>query len=192
MMETSNVRMPAISLLTLNKTIMMMMLMLAMCLNTFVTVHAFPSGAGSCTGGKAAVGGPHTSTATGKTIKSNTLAAQKVTVTIAGKTYAAGTTISLKSNTNHAVKVSGIGMKGVLVRLSTGTITAGTNAQTASVCTSPVVGITHKSNTVVGSYGGTIKIPKATKGVTMDITIVYNANSKSSSYAYGKITVNFT
>jgi hypothetical protein len=161
----------------------------------FVTCYS--SGAGGCDGGKAAVGGSHTTKLLGSVLK-RTLAEKKIKVSVGGVDVAEGKTVSVATGKTHAIKVEGVDMKGVLIRVKAksgvstkGVLTAGTDTQLASACASPVVGVTHKSSTKRKLFSGNIKFSSATSGVVLDITVVYKNSLLKSEYAYGQVKVNF-
>ena len=160
------------------------------------TVVCYPNGAGGCTGGKAAVGGEHTSASQ---VLSRTLAQKGVKVSVGGVTIAAGGTGVVAYGKTQTIKITGSNMEGVLIRVqapsgvsTSKVLTAGSGLKVTSVCKSPVVGVTQKSSSKVSSYSSTINFPTSTKGVILDITIVYSTGRKSSEHAYGRVKVDFT
>lgn len=161
-------------------------------------VECYPGGAGGCTGGKAAVGGSHLSTTGGKKVLSNTLAKKKITISVGGVSVAAGKTVSVATGKAQTIKVAGTGMEGVMIRVqapkgvsTTGALAPGKLTKANSYCKSPIVGITQKSSKSQSSYTGTIKFSSPTKGVILDITVVYTNSDKTSEYAYGQVKVDF-
>lgn len=173
---------------------------LVICLCIFATslyVECYPSGAGGCKGGKAAVGGTHKFKLIGSVAK-KTLAEKKVKISVGGVSVLEGKTVSVAAGKSHTIKVNGTDMKGILVRVKAkngvstkSVLTPGSLTQAAKVCASPVVGITHKSNDKQKSYTGTIKFQKATSGVILDITVVFINSLTKSEYAYGQLKVDF-
>lgn len=190
-----------------NQTMILKLLFITTLLCVIVAryVEAFPSGAGACPGGMAAVGGSHLSTAKGKKVLSRSFAAKKISISIGGVSVAEGKTISIAAGKTHAI------MDGILIRVQAptgfstkGVLTPGIGTQTAKVCPYPVVGLTHlsdddneKSQNEVesveedDSFTGNIRFKKATKGVIFDLTVVFKNSKTISEFAYGQVKVNF-
>lgn len=157
-------------------------------------VESFSTGAGACTGGTAAVGGAHLVTGA----KSWKLADKKIKVVIGNVTVSEGKTATVPTAKSLVIRVTGKQMAGILIRVQApkgvstkSVLSAGTTTQKAQVCASPVVGITHKSNTKRNAYRGKIKFNKETKGVIFDITVVFSNTYGSSEYAYGQVKADF-
>jgi hypothetical protein len=162
-----------------------------------IVVESYDNGAGSCVGGKTAVGGDHTKS--GKTIKATTLKAMGITVKVGGVAIAEGGKGIASFGKTVPILVSGKNMKGVLVRVqapsgvsTTNVLTPGTGLKLCSKCASPVVGVTHTSSKTVSSYSSNIKFGKSTTGVILDITVVFSLSDKSATHSYGRVTVDFT
>lgn len=151
---------------------------------------AFPTGAGSCIGGEAAVGGGHL---TRTNVVNTTFAALGIQVSIGGTIVTPGATFGLLIGDDPMVEIIATAnpFRGALIRLEakqgqtiTGGLIPGINAQSASVCEAPVLGITHGDNDIKTSFSGVLKInnPGLT---TLDITVVEVNRGEFSIYGYG-------
>jgi hypothetical protein len=164
-------------------------------------VNAFPSGAGGCAGGMAAVSGYHLDTAGGRPVISGSLFKGAITVQI-GSTVLNGTMLvgdfPIGQDLPLSIDASSVEYKGVLVRLEapTGVNTAttllpGTNTKMAPVCMDPIIGITHTNNNTKSTSTGTIRFDEEVLNVVLDITVVFQNDAEFSIYAYSRVTANF-
>jgi len=149
-------------------------------------VDAFPSGAGGCDGpGVPAVGGLHTDESNGRPVVQSTLADGAIEVTIGDLTLNPDSVneIPVGEDLLIAVEALDIGYLGVLMRLQVdgidteGALLPGANTQDASVCTAPVVGITHTDNEEKTLSTGTLRVDESFSGGVLDVTVVF-INSK--------------
>ena len=148
----------------------------------------------------AAVGGSHLDATGGRYIISDTLANFGVVVQI-------GTTVLDVSVVNDfpigqdlqiSVNTTAGSYKGVLFRLEapTGVNTAaallpGTNTAFASVCVSPIIGITHTNSNFKEISTGTIRFDEEVLNVVLGITVVLGYDATVSIYGYSEFKVNF-
>ena len=160
-------------------------------------VVGFPLGAGSCDGGKAAVGGIHLTQP--QTIQA-TFADRGIQVSIGGNTVTPGQTLELIAGDSYEVEITASRneFRGALVRLEAkqgqsviGALTPGSNAGLAELCQAPVVGISHTDNYLKSTFVGMLLV-EAVVETTLDITIVEINSAQSSIYMYGGYSINFT
>jgi hypothetical protein len=159
------------------------LLLLAVALNG---ASAFPSGAGGCSGGRAAVGGNHLQSG----FQTGSLGDGGFTVLLDGNTLNPGDLVSFTAGEDHALTVSGRFL-GILVRLQAdnGVDTSAALSETsnllqdASVCAAPVVGISHNSR--AGKNGAEVILRlDEPSNVALDITIVLGNESGESIFYY--------
>jgi hypothetical protein len=154
---------------------------------------SFPSQAGGCNGGKAAVGESHLSNVNG--FQELSLSDANVKIFIGTNEIQEGTRFGVLARESYPISVEGQ-FKGVLIRLETEILnttvdlTPGTNAQVASVCEAPVVGITHLDNTIKSEFSGTL-FAEELGGALLDITVVLQNNATGSIFAYGGFNILF-
>jgi hypothetical protein len=142
------------------------------------SVVAYPTFTGSCKAGNS-LGGPHIKAPT-----SGALSALGLELRIGTATLIPGKATTVKPGTSLPISIVSTGVKtfrGFQIRISkpstdTSTwLTAGTdtNVQVDSFCTMiKVGGICHKSNSDKSSIAGTLIVPSAMTGITIDVTIV--------------------
>jgi hypothetical protein len=167
-----------------------------------VVIQAYSNGAGSCAGSTAAVGGLHLESSGGHAVVSGTLAGSGTVVTVGGTildpSSGQATTVPIGQDLLINVESGDVGYLGVLVRLefpndvdTTGALVAGANTKVASVCTAPVVGITHMNANEKKSSTGTIRLDEAVDGVNLDVTVVFANGASGSVYSYTGFILNF-
>jgi hypothetical protein len=174
------------------KNIVITFLNLALLLRSSIS---FPSQAGGCDGGKAAVGESHLSNANG--FQELSLSDAGIKVFIGTNEIQEGSRFGVLAGTPYPISVEGQ-FKGVLIRLEaelsqlnmTADLTPGTNAQVASVCEAPVVGITHVDNSIKSEFSGTLLVEEPVAAV-VDITVVLQNNETGSIFAYGGFNLLF-
>jgi hypothetical protein len=159
------------------------LLFLAFALNG---ASAFPSGAGGCSGGRAAVGGSHLQSG----FQTGSLGDGGVSVLLDGNTLNPGDLVSFTTGEDHALTVRG-SFLGIPVRLQAdnGVDTSAALSETssllqdASVCAAPVVGITHNSR--AGKNGAEVILRlDDPSNLALDITIVLGNGSGESIFYY--------
>lgn len=154
-------------------------------------VESYPYGAGGCGEGKAALGRVHLRRFLGlRQVKSYTLAQKNIVVTL-DATPLSSTPKAFAQGITYPIKVVGQNMKGLLFRVPDlmGDLLPGENTKIASVCKSPVVGITHTNAATKSSFSGSLKFT-ASKSYQIDVMVVFkNGYFSKSEYAYGKVEV---
>ena len=142
------------------------------------SVVAYPTYTGGCKAGNP-LGGPHIKAKT-----SGVLSALGLQLRIGTKALTPGKALTVKPETSLPISIVSTGGKtfrGFQIRISKGTtdtstwLTAGTdsNVQVDSFCTMiKVGGICHNSKSDKSSIAGTLKIPSAMTGITIEVTIV--------------------
>lgn len=145
-------------------------------------VDAYPSGAGGCMGGAAAVEGYHLDTADGRPVVGGTLADGAIRVTVGDVLLDANTVNEIPAGQDLLVGVEAddLSFLGVLVRLqapdgvdTTGALIPGANVGPANACASPVVGFTHTDSEEKMMATGTLRLDEESDGITLDVTIVF-------------------
>jgi hypothetical protein len=153
------------------------------------TVDAFPTGAGGCIGGGAAVMSKHVTPAEGKTIVTGYLADGGVTLLLNGNPLTSGPAAEFVAATPtlQILTIAGSSdFRGLLVRLSA---PDGVDTDMAlfeisddlrsadNVCTAPVVGITHANRNLKNqqSMSLSIAVPAV---ITLDVTVVFANDNK--------------
>jgi hypothetical protein len=165
--------------------VLTLLLLLSVALNG---ASAFPSGTGSCTGGRAAVNGPHRSADTTVT---GFLDNGDVVVMLDGETLNTAVQVSFTVGEDHVLTLSGGAFRGILVRLeadngvdTSAALSEDSNLlRDASVCAAPVVGITHTSNAVKNEARVILRLDEPSE-VSLDITVVILLDSAESIYYY--------
>jgi hypothetical protein len=161
------------------------------------SAQAFSSGAGGCAGGAAAVSGLHLSS--GAVTGSFTTGGLSLLVNGKKITNGGTVTISLNALNTLVVDRGTKQYKGILYRLApVGTVATSayqltpvpgsTTTQAASVCSSPVVGVTHTSSILKNKVGARLKVTKAAT-FSLGITIVIQNSGGRSEYYYQSFTV---
>jgi hypothetical protein len=147
---------------------------------------AFPSGAGGCGGGSAAVRGSHLQSG----FETGSLGDGGFQVILDGDTLSPGDQVSFTVGEDHVLTVSG-SFLGILVRLAaadgvdtSAALSEDSNLlQDASACSAPVVGITHNSR--VGKNGAEVILRLDEPSlVTLDITVVLGNGGGESIFYY--------
>jgi hypothetical protein len=166
------------------------------------TVSAFPSGAGGCMKGKAAVGGPHLSSM--RNITMGSLEQGKFEVTVDGKKLKPNMTLSIHADKEYDIVVSVRGrskamMKGILIRVETPAMasleTDSLLLQPASACAAvnntAVHGITHNSPVPKKNAMATLMVMNnnQTNIVYLDVTVVVANMGDSSIFYYSGYTL---
>lgn len=166
--------------------------------------HAFPTGAGSCRGGQAAVGGAHVDATQRPIIQGSTLDDGGFVVTFGDMELSADrlglAPLLLETNKNYRIDVRATqyAYKGVLVRLepldgqdTTGSLMPLLNVREAEdICEAPVVGVTHTSSQFKQLHSATINMSEPGE-IFLDITIVGLNNATASLYGYDAFRVKF-
>jgi hypothetical protein len=114
-----------------------------------------------------------------------------VVVTLNGETLYPVVQASFTVGEDHVLTVSGGAFRGILVRLeadngvdTSAALSEDSNLlRDASVCTAPVVGITHNSNAVKNEAEVILRLDEASE-VSLDITVVILLDSAESIYYY--------
>jgi hypothetical protein len=139
---------------------------------------AYPTYTGGCKAGNS-LGGPHLKAPT-----SGLLSVLGLQLTIGTSPLTPGKALTVKSGTSLPISIVSTGGKtfrGFQIRISKGStdtstwLTAGTdaNVQVDKFCTiAKVGGISHNSNSDKSSVTGTLTVPKATTGITIEVTVV--------------------
>jgi hypothetical protein len=162
---------------------------------------AFPSGAGSCPEGMAAVGGDHLNPA--YTITTGGLAEGNLQLAINGRVLLSGTRINLLSGVEHSWTLSSRdqnGFRGFLLRLS-GTdqvdttvalSSADTNVQEAldaCIVAQGVGGVTHTDNDVKTGVSGVLRLDEVASNLLLDVTVVIENRNSVSTFFYSGYTI---
>jgi PDZ domain len=185
-----------------------------------IQVHAYPTGAGSCPSGIAAVNGTHLNIENNKVILGGRLVDHDIIVTIDNDndsdttilvpynrtTTTATLNPSLYVKTPYTISVSSTQSTytGVLIRMEvpfTGssfsnnvTLLPLTNTQVSFPCLlldSNIMGITHFNNTFKQVHSGIMEVDQTIENVILDITVVMVNNANVSVYGYDRFLLNF-
>ncbi|GKY90714.1 hypothetical protein MPSEU_000044800 [Mayamaea pseudoterrestris] len=159
--------------------------------STFHYATAFPTGAGGCSGGGAAVQGEHLDGS--KDLTSGSLEEAGFQVLLDGTQLSESDDFVIEVGKDAVltlVATGGTPFKGVLMRVEasdvdvqdTAALTPSDNVQNAGVCAAPVGGVTHFNNDEKTSASATLRFDTATD-VTLDVTVVV-ANDDSESIFY--------
>ena len=158
-------------------------------------VLGFPTGAGSCTGGTAAVGGQHVRPGAVEA----TFVDRGIGISIGGTPVTPGQNLGLIAGDELEVVITATTnlFRGALIRLEPldgqsvlGGLTPGTNAAIATICQAPVVGINHFNNETKTTFSGTLMV-EALGPATLDITVVEINSPAESIYMYGGYNISF-
>lgn len=154
-------------------------------------VQCYPSGAGGCAGGKAAVGRPHQWRFFGlREVKSYSLTQKNIIVTLGGFPLSSAPTGFIQG-VDYQIQVVGQNIKGLLFRVPglKGDLLPGEQTKIARFCRNPVAGITHTNAATKNSLKGSIQFNES-KSYEIDITVVFeNGFFSKSEYAYGKVKI---
>jgi hypothetical protein len=163
-------------------------------------VSAYSTGAGGCAGGMAAVGGSHLDASNGRVVVPGTLTDGAISVTIDGVTldvngvneFAAGRDLPV------SVVAGDVSYLGVLARFEAPgadpanlSLTPGADLQVATVCATPVLGITHTNNNMKMSTGGTLRVDESVDAATLDVTAVFINTAEGSAFVYSGFKLAF-
>jgi hypothetical protein len=161
-------------------------------------VSGFPSGAGGCTGGEAAVGGVHL---TRPETANGTLAQTGITVAIDGTPLEVNKTLTFLPNTDLEITIEGtdFDFKGFLMRVQAPTGYDTTDvilpnddfAKVADACSAPITGITHVDSSDKPIATGVVNFPEEVDSVDFDITVVFLNDVNRSAFAYSRFTASF-
>jgi hypothetical protein len=194
-------RISILFLVTVTMMFSLKTLLVVTCTSLFASVDAFPTGAGSCVGGEAAVMGGHVTPADGKTIVTGSLADGGVALLLNGSPLVPGTAVDFGVGTSSPQFLTLAGssdFRGLLVRLSAPDGVDTTNSlieqsddlrSADNVCTAPVVGITHANRNLKNQQAMGLSIGVVTE-VTLDVTVVFANNSTDSIYYFSSYTLN--
>ena len=136
---------------------------------------AYPSGAGSCAAGVAAVQGPHL---TRGTITTGSLALGGFTVALGGSPLVDGVTSTFDINTDVSLTIAGTKtFKGFLLRLggsnTISSLTGTGDVQVSNICTvDGVGGVTHTSASEKTTVTATLRLATAAAGLPLDVLVV--------------------
>lgn len=163
-------------------------------------VNAYPTGAGSCIGGQAAVGGSHIDTSNGKQVYPGTLTQGKVGIMIDNGAYLEPEQSNqLSTQTDYTLRLETEftqGFKGVLLRLEVLDSNAAVDTvnvlsaiddnvlKPCDLCESPVVGLTQVDSTPKTYVEAQMRLNQAASNVRLDVTIVGINNETISLYGY--------
>jgi len=169
--------------------------------NVDVDVDAFPTQAGGCQGGRAAVNGAHLNPA--KEIETGSLDSVGLEVAINGIALEADSIFTITPGVDHVISLtatdSDTPFRGFLLRLGwpeqldrepLWSLTPGINAQIAAVCFLRAAGVTHTGNFLKDSASGTFRVDEEIEGFTLDVTVVLANNETDSHYYYSGYEIN--
>lgn len=177
-------------------------------------VGSFPTGAGSCIGGQAAVSGSHLDFGPGSPSRRvggfGTLAEGNVTLRLGGSSVRADSTVTVLSigkDVSWTLSAGKLPIRGFLVRVqapggveTAAAITCGVNQTLSSTCAPPIIGCTHTERSdKFNVTGGSLRFDNVTRGVKVDVTVVFQNNfavsgstdTPASLYAYSSFNVDF-
>ena len=167
-----------------------MKLSILLLISLFHSVAAFPTGAGGCGGGGAAVGGTHLDGS--KTLTSGSLAEAGFSLLLDGSALENNFVLDLDSDSILTlVATGGTPFKGVLMRVEatdvdvqdTAALTPDDNVQAAGVCEAPVGGVTHSNSDDKTTASATLRFETATE-ITLDVTVVVQNDDSASVFYY--------
>jgi hypothetical protein len=159
-------------------------------------VDAFPSSAGSCISGTAAVGGSHRTNAVRF---EGTLADIGVEVKIANVSLTTDTLI-VETGEHTLEVISALhDYAGILLRIESSdgsmdlssAIIPGTNTKAAMTCIAPVGGVDHEDSAPKRISTATVRIDESSE-IYLDITVVGMNNDTASVFGYTRYQVKFT
>jgi len=170
------------------------LLLLSVLLNRSSKTLAFPNGAGGCEGGDAAVGGAHTDDASKQTL-TGPIHSNSYEVSINGQRLIPGRTFTIQPGVDNDITVTATDkrvFRGFLMRLegpdwldlSGSLVPKSEDAQIASACLLPVVGITHTDSEAKSKIVGTLRVEEEVGSITLDVTVVLRNNPNLSRYYY--------
>ena len=163
------------------------------------TATAFPSGAGGCAGGQAAVGGSHLES---QVVETGTLEEQNVELLINGVLLQSdGNAMNIPVGVDHTweLRTSGVnttGFRGYLMRLDGGSPAIDTSdtlqpipgqagrVQVADTVCIGVGSVTHRSRVLINSVSGYLRFDEVSTNLDLDVTIVFQNTNGLSKYSY--------
>jgi hypothetical protein len=183
--------------------------------NSFLFISGYTTGAGSCDGEKAAVGGYHVTTSNDRQVIGKALIDGKVGVQIDGTYIEPDSVITLQTQTDYNLRVEtpiDPGFKGILLRLEaadsntdnededSGTIIDTTTAlipadatimKLSERCEAPIIGLTHINNETKKFVEALMRLDEPSNNVRLDITIVAVNDERGSVYGYNSFLFQF-
>lgn len=158
--------------------------------------EAFPSGAGGCPAGGAAVAGIHLARAT---TEEGSLSQGGFSITVDGEAVNTGSSYTFRSGVDHVLKITGPTYKGVIFRIGG----AGTSAltipdgasdiQISSLCiANSASGVTHTDPSEKTSTEAILRVDGPTTGITLDVTVVIQNVAAKSEYYYSGFSMSAT
>ena len=162
-------------------------------------VDSFPTGAGGCAGGMAAVGGSHLGQSDGRVVSNSTLETGGVTVQIGNITLDTNAPLDLTILEDHTITIisTEFPIRGILIRVEadgadTSTIlTPGLSTQAAMACVAPIVGTTHIDSSDKSELTSILRFDESLDSVILDITGVFVNGPDGSVFIYSRYYVNF-
>ena len=163
------------------------------------TATAFPSGAGGCAGGQAAVSGSHLESLV---VETGTLREQNVELLINGVLLeSGGSAMEIPIGVDHTweLRTRGVnttGFRGYLMRLDGGFPAIDTSdtlqpipgqagrVQVADTVCVGVGSVTHRSRVLMNSVTGYLRFDEVSTNVDLDVTIVFQNTNGLSKYSY--------
>lgn len=158
-------------------------------------VDAFPSQAGGCKGGEAAVGGSHKDP--NRPTETGSIEGEGYVVAIDNETLAAGSPFTVIPGTDHEITLTATNpahpIKGFLFRVGwpeqaeiepAWKLTPGTAGQDAFVCVIRAVGVCHTDNAPKTEASATFRIDEEVEGIALDVTVVLENGPEESEYFY--------
>ena len=159
--------------------------------------NAFPTGAGSCEGGMAAVGGSHV---VAENVEDGSLSEGNLLVRINGQVLSPNRAMDVPIGVVNEWEISGSdAFRGFLMRLDGGTGNVDTTASlepnpgqggsvqvAESVCVNAygVGGVTHRSRALMSSASGRLLLDEVSQGMNLDVTVVVENRNQNSEYYY--------
>jgi hypothetical protein len=172
---------------------------LLLCVAAAPEVRAYPNGAGSCIGGKAAVGGAHFLQSF---VYSGYVSAGPMVITMAETALDASVLQELEVGVEYKIRVNSSSTypyKGILIRVEAASsfvnltqenLKPAWNTHAAIACEAPVVGITHVDNVEKNITSGILRMDQP--GIVfMDITVVGINNATGSIFGWSRYLLNF-
>ena len=174
------------------ETMMRALLYLVLLLVQLEFVAAFPTRAGSCPADKAAVDGRHVASDGGtRPVNTGALSNKNIQFYVDGLELN-NTTAEITLGAERAVEiVASSPFKGALIRIESEaefTLVPEINAQAATVCTAPAIGVSHKNKDSKYVLSAIFRADLAAL-FKVDVTVVEYNNATGSSYWYSQFTV---
>ena len=172
-----------------------------LCATVIKVVNGFPTGAGDCPGGIAAVGGSHLGLTDDRPVSNSTLETGGVTVQIGDIILVPNTPLDIATFEDHTINIvsAEFPLRGILIRVeangvvndTSAMLTPGVATQEAMACVAPIVGTTHIDASDKSEITSTLRLDESLDGVTLDITGVFVNGVDGSVYIYSRYIVNF-